>query len=1050
MAFDPGAILELPGDLRETLNIGRCLDRHLSVQEMPPFGVAFVGPMDGGQSALVRALLRSPAADIPALAERPGREVRVPVEYVFGQKTRLLLGLGDNEQAPERWVQVSRDDAKALARRDICWVRVESPSAILGDWHLRFIDYPSIEEADELAQERFGALSQPHIGTLYVVPGRGLTDVDVQALEYLGRGRVAVIEGIREEELLPTRSVLGLVDLPQITCPFVLPIVVSRIGNVMRDQGAPEQDLLRLCVALLRSDAMVQGQLARYRKRVELARSNLRHDVTARLTKIQGVRKAVDPIEQLWGVVGALALEREAQKFEPFDRSLSKLLISLERSQAASTKVLRALIRRDVTSLIDQYNVEAGQRSTHGGPSLKRRTGDFGAQYVEAREELIAILENIVEHNDLNLTRAERESLTELIKEVRTDRVEIALLGRFSSGKSSLINALLGVPVDDRAPKLLPTSVRPETATVNRIEYTDGPAVLRQVSWLERVALTFLSETTESGRFRVHIDEIKAFRSWIERREVTYKQCSFSFMEPPMSPAMKIRRLGRRTLSPQQAFDGLWNSLGFPDHARPFAYVHTHDQRPTLPGETHPVSVDIAKFDNPATGWPKAPTLRQAFDAVKENPGIALRVGTLNIGFEHPLLQHATIIDTPGTDAPIPHHRKVAREIIKDKGCPVLYCFLGTCPGGLEDRENLRLLKEWGIGKTDLLRFFFVITMKGQLRAEDHTEVMAAVKENLANVGIRSPQLYFTEVVQEQNEDFHALKSAVGRFIGESRGSLFDWWLGRARRIVDDARSRYMGRLKASAANEDIREERERDLKSEKRALKKIHEGFENSDIWGVPWVWRRQGEALRTPLVEIDRLINGLTAKEEFEGLEGTLSERLDELNTLTRTLIVSLSEGLSGKLKSLLSENCSGRKLDARTRVSGDVCFQSAGVLEATGRATWRGFFKKIWNILYEDWDSDIAVNRERIAASWSATRKAGITAVESNLASTLKHLESELCRIEQGIDSELDQCRESESPERVKLLNKRVESASAWLRRLDALGRKHKKRVGYEAGS
>ena len=150
MAFDPGAILQLPGVLRSALETARALGRPLGLQALPPFCIALVGPVDGGKTALVRALLKAAGGDIPALAERPGRDTIVPVEYVFGAKTRVLLGLGGSERAPQRWVEAKRDDAKATARPDVRCIRVENPSAILSDWNVRFVDYPSIEGAEEL------------------------------------------------------------------------------------------------------------------------------------------------------------------------------------------------------------------------------------------------------------------------------------------------------------------------------------------------------------------------------------------------------------------------------------------------------------------------------------------------------------------------------------------------------------------------------------------------------------------------------------------------------------------------------------------------------------------------------------------------------------------------------------------------------------------------------------------------------------------------------------------------------------------------------------
>lgn len=1042
MAFDPGAILQLPGVLRNALETARALGRPLPLQELPPFCVALVGPVDGGKTALVRALLKTAGGDIPALAERPGRDTIVPVEYLFGPKTRLLLGLGGSERAPQRWVEAKRDDAKAVARQDVRCIRVESPSAILSDWNVRLVDYPSIEGADELMHERFSALSQPDTGVLYVVPGRGLTDADAQALELLRRQRVAVVESIREEELLPTRSLLELVELPGLSCPFVVPLVAFRTRDAQRDQGGHEQEVLRKCIALLRADAMASGQLGRAREDVRRVRSDVRSEVAARLADLDTVRGVADPLEQLHAVASALTLERDACQLEPLDRSLTDLMMSLEQSDAATPGARRELLRKDVAALIDQYNVEAGRRSVARSPSSKARVMDFGARYVEGREELTGFIKNILDHDELELNEAERESLEKVVTDVGDDRIEVALLGRFSSGKSSLINALLGVPVDDRAPKLLPTSVRPETATVNRLEHAEG-AVLRKVSWLERASLTFLSETTEPGQLRVHVDEIKAFHAWVRSGAVSPSQCSFDFLGRDQGPATRMV-LGRRAQrDPMQDFDELWSALGFPDRAPPFVYSLADWRTPKLPDGACPARVEIRRFESSASGWPKGPTLREAFDAVKEDPAVALRVGCLHVGFDHPLLQHASIIDTPGTDAPIPHHRKVAREIIKDKGCPVLYCFLGTRAGGREDRDNLRLLREWGIGKTDLSRFFFVITMKGQVRAPDHAEVRAAVKGSLSDAGIPSSQLYFTEVVQEQNDEFQALKNDVSRFVAQSRGPRFASWVVRARRVVGYVHGRYEQRLFSMAEGEESRAARERQLQNDTRDLATITADFERSNQWGVAWASSRVRSEVGTKAAEIDAFIEGLTTRESFEGIADALESALKDINEASKRVVRAACDGMTGKLKSLLAEKLPGRSLDDRPLFLEDNFFQSAGVLEAVDQFEWRGFFKKLWQVLSEDWGKDVAVNRMRIGSPWSAARKTGAAAVDAQVEATVQHLRLELRRISQGIKSELDQCGQREQPEHAGTWSKRRENASAWLRRFDALERKYQEK-------
>ncbi|GLQ99012.1 dynamin family protein [Dyella mobilis] len=77
---------------------------------------------------------------------------------------------------------------------------------------------------------------------------------------------------------------------------------------------------------------------------------------------------------------------------------------------------------------------------------------------------LLAALTEIIERHRLFEYRSRLEAL--LARE-QGDRVEVALLGRVSSGKSSLVNALLGHP-------LLPVGAVPVTTVVTRIRYGEN------------------------------------------------------------------------------------------------------------------------------------------------------------------------------------------------------------------------------------------------------------------------------------------------------------------------------------------------------------------------------------------------------------------------------------------------------------------------------------------------------------------------------------------------------------------------------------------------
>ena len=88
---------------------------------------------------------------------------------------------------------------------------------------------------------------------------------------------------------------------------------------------------------------------------------------------------------------------------------------------------------------------------------------DTVASLNEDLEELLDICDELKLSNTA-------DSIRETIAKTADDHFEVAIVGEFKRGKSTLINALLGQDV-------LPADVLPATATLNRVTYSDEPYV---------------------------------------------------------------------------------------------------------------------------------------------------------------------------------------------------------------------------------------------------------------------------------------------------------------------------------------------------------------------------------------------------------------------------------------------------------------------------------------------------------------------------------------------------------------------------------------------
>lgn len=96
--------------------------------------------------------------------------------------------------------------------------------------------------------------------------------------------------------------------------------------------------------------------------------------------------------------------------------------------------------------------------------------GSYSA-YKQTVSELTESLTQLKEYSEeVGLTHT-AESIGDTIEKIAKEHFEVAIVGEFKRGKSTLINALLGQEV-------LPADVLPATATLNRVTYSESPYVI--------------------------------------------------------------------------------------------------------------------------------------------------------------------------------------------------------------------------------------------------------------------------------------------------------------------------------------------------------------------------------------------------------------------------------------------------------------------------------------------------------------------------------------------------------------------------------------------
>jgi hypothetical protein len=543
-------------------------------------------------------------------------------------------------------------------------------------------------------------------------------------------------------------------------------------------------------------------------------------------------------------------------------------------------------------------------------PRGRWRTGRnvaFTQEFQRLRTRLLTLAQKLRDEFKQRNEPEQARQFEAAAREIHQD-VTIILLGPFSSGKSTFLNTLLGL-TPDRHP--LPTSGKPETATINVLEFARKEEVVP--FFAEVVELTLFSSreleedaAAASGepvsrsanrRWLINKVEIAALLRWI--RQGLLDLGSAAVTRFPLD-AGGGRETASRPLSPRDV-----------EHLERLVQgAESHCDERELDRLHAPLVVSNLRFRR----RPAVPSgLAQAQEKIKQ-PEVALQLDHALFRRTIEILRGLRFVDTPGTDSAITYHHFLARKFIeRHRGAPIVYCFDGDRAGGNEDRKNVRFLVSLA-GEID--RVFFVITKRGSITTPAEVpEVRAKVEDLLTELRLPGKRVYFIDALEAREKpdeaEWKGLITALKEFVDRNRTDLLrSQGDGLLRQPLEGLRAAALELLEG-LRSEIRRGEKVRETSARLEALARIAEDFPLHVERARERVFQAKDGDL---LSELDRILRSLqafdcgayktfTLNSKVAQIKGVLKP-LDAWPDRLRSNLDKASRDLHGRLREALAK--------------------------------------------------------------------------------------------------------------------------------------------------
>jgi len=324
---------------------------------------------------------------------------------------------------------------------------------------------------------------------------------------------------------------------------------------------------------------------------------------------------------------------------------------------------------------------------------------EIGSASLRHLEAILALAEQL-EVAGTNVTVL-RHEVTELAQQWADAHPRVAVIGAFSSGKSTLLNRLLGL-------QAVPVSRTPTTAVATVIRQDSRRHGVLQ--YRQKARLTLL----QPGEHPLDTGALAALMEWFSRPEFFHVKEIHSINEagepiPVDSRKLlpELKRLWQNHHEEAGTIKKVKNQVG--------SLVRKVDKRATLDWHGFDRAFEVCFHPRPDEDFAldTEDQLRAFGDFITE-PAFALTLHRVTLCLPDTRLKHLTFLDTAGLCSPLQFHKEVTLELLERRPDKLLVLLDARRLSSPTNHEGLRVLKKFVSSPQDYRQVTFLFTFWDQ------------------------------------------------------------------------------------------------------------------------------------------------------------------------------------------------------------------------------------------------------------------------------------------------------------------------------------------------